>query len=262
MAIVRSAVSPDGALAGEARLDADFDRASLAEGLASDAPVVHVASHFRLEPISLENTVLLLGDGARLSLREIGSGADFDFKGLDLLTLSACDTASGARGGEGREVESLGETVQRAGASAVLATLMPVDDRSAPGLMREFYRLRYQEGRDKAEALRGAQLLVMRGSESGAPQGGAGISPAGPGASLTGPAASADTPPASRAAAGDGAGPGAPDAVPQGFDSRRAALSASGAAAGAANSAAPRWEGTGFSPPYYWAPFVIMGNWR
>ncbi|MDR2461368.1 MAG: CHAT domain-containing protein, partial [Deltaproteobacteria bacterium] len=22
------------------------------------------------------------------------------------------------------------------------------------------------------------------------------------------------------------------------------------------------WEGTGFSHPYYWAPFVIMGNWK
>ncbi|MDR1313642.1 MAG: tetratricopeptide repeat protein [Deltaproteobacteria bacterium] len=168
-AVVRSPESPGGALDGEARLDTDFHRAALAESLASGAPVVHVASHFRLDPASLENTVLLLGDWGRLSLREFSRAADLDFGGLDLLTLSACDTASGSRGGEGREVESLGEVVQRAGASAVLATLMPVDDIATPELMREFYHLRYLEGKDKAEALRGAQLLVMRvtGSASG-----------------------------------------------------------------------------------------------
>jgi CHAT domain-containing protein len=179
-AVVRTPETPDGALAGESRLDAAFDRAALADGLASDAPVVHLASHFRLDPLSLENTVLLLGDGTRLSLREVSSGADLDFRGLDLLTLSACDTASGTRGGEGREVESLGEVVQRAGASAVLATLMPVDDRSAPELMREFYRLRYLEGKNKAEALRGAQLLVMRDTGTGPPPAVTGAAAAGP----------------------------------------------------------------------------------
>ncbi|MDR1035366.1 MAG: CHAT domain-containing protein [Deltaproteobacteria bacterium] len=241
-AVVRTPGAPGGALAGEARLDAAFDRAALAEGLASEAPVVHVASHFRLDPVSLENTVLLLGDGGTLSLREISSGTDLDFRGLDLLTLSACDTASGSGGGEGREVESLGEVVQRAGASAVLATLMPVDDRSTPELMREFYRLRYVEGEDKAGALRGAQLLVMR--ETGA----------GPGAG-----AGAGAPPER---AGDAEGTG----DVKGTDRRGTALSAPGASSASCASAggisAKRWEGGGFSHPYYWSPFIIMGSWK
>ncbi|MDR3153112.1 MAG: hypothetical protein LBW85_02285, partial [Deltaproteobacteria bacterium] len=41
-----------GALEGEALLDSGFTREALARGLASDAPVVHVASHFRLDPRS------------------------------------------------------------------------------------------------------------------------------------------------------------------------------------------------------------------
>ncbi|MDR1314469.1 MAG: CHAT domain-containing protein [Deltaproteobacteria bacterium] len=45
-----------------------------------------------------------------------------------------------------------------ADASAVIATLLPVDDLAATELMREFYRLRYSVGRDKAEALRRAQF--------------------------------------------------------------------------------------------------------
>jgi CHAT domain-containing protein len=209
-----------------------------------------VASHFRLDPASLENTVLLLGDGGRLSLREISSAADLDFRGLDLLTLSACDTASGARGGEGREVESPGEAVQRAGASAVLATLMPVDDLAAPELMREFYRLRYSEGRDKAEALRGAQLLVMRDAPAAPAPSPAGRGAAGPGT---------PPPPAAR---GEEGGPPAPGGGVRTAEGRGAPLNAQGAAAGAADSAAPPWEGTGFSHPYYWATFVIMGSWR
>ncbi|MDR1313430.1 MAG: tetratricopeptide repeat protein, partial [Deltaproteobacteria bacterium] len=243
-AVVRTPESPDGAIAGEARLDAAFDRAALGESLASDAPVVHVASHFRLDPMSLENTVLLLGDGARLSLREISLRGDLDFRGLDLLTLSACDTASGTRGGEGREVESLGEVVQRAGASAVLATLLPVVDRAAPGFMREFYRLRYARGLDKATALQGAQLIAIR---SAAPVASAPVAATAGGPSVGG---------------GPQSPAGADLADPSSTGTRGTAIGSTGISGGARLSSAPPWEGQGFSHPYYWAPFVLMGSWR
>jgi CHAT domain-containing protein len=203
-----------GVLDGEAILDMDFTRRALSRSLASEAPVVHIASHFRLDPKSRGDTVLLLGDGNTLSLSEIGVAPDLDFKGLDLLTLSACDTASGASGGEGKEVESFGETVQLAGASAVLASLWPVDDSSTSMLMQEFYRLRYVEGKDKAQALRGAQLSVMKGKE-----GASGENAGNRGTAVSG-------------RAGDGEGKPSPGAFP------------------------------GRSHPFYWAPFVIMGNWR
>jgi CHAT domain-containing protein/tetratricopeptide (TPR) repeat protein len=214
-AVVRTSGTPGGALRGTSVTDGDFTRASLAEGLSSGAPVVHVASHFRLDPRSLENSALLLGDGGTLSLGEIRSGRGLDFRGLDLLTLSACDTASGAGRGDGRDVESLGEVVQRAGASAVLAAVMPVADRSVPDLMREFYRLRYSGGASKAEALRGAQLKMMRG---GGPDAGAAR---GKVPSLHGEASVGNPLPGT-----------------------------------------PGWDGKGTSHPYYWAPFVLMGNWR
>jgi CHAT domain-containing protein len=211
-AVVGSGGSP-GVLSGEGTLDAAFDRAALARGLGAGAPVVHVASHFVLDPASLEGSFLVLGDGGALSLREIRESPDLDFGGLDLLTLSACETGagSGARR-DGREVESLGEIVQRAGASAVLASLLRVDDASAPALMREFYRLRYVEGLGKAESLRGAQLSVMRG---------------------------------------EGAGPAGERGTP-----------VSGAGPALTRSAPSAWEGGGFSHPYFWAPFVVMGDWR
>jgi CHAT domain-containing protein len=203
-----------GVLQGERLLDADFTRGALSASLASRAPVVHIASHFRLDPASHAKTELLLGDGELLSLSAIEKAGDLDFTGVDLLTLSACDTAAGALRGNGKEIESFGEVVQRAGASAVLASLWPVADGATAELMGDFYRLRYLEGRDKARALQGAQLSVMRGT----------------------------------GARGEGGA------------ARGTAISAAGTAA--ASGAAPRWDGSGHSHPYYWAPFVIMGNWR
>jgi CHAT domain-containing protein len=158
----------EGVLEGRRYLDSEFGLDALVESLASGAPVVHIASHFRLVPASPADTALLLGDGETLSLEEIWGNVDLDFGSLDLLTLSACDTASGAaRRADGAEVESFGETVQTRGAAAVIASLWKVNDASTAALMREFYRLRYVEGLGKAEALRGAQLAVMKGG--GAP---------------------------------------------------------------------------------------------
>ncbi|MDR1038135.1 MAG: CHAT domain-containing protein [Deltaproteobacteria bacterium] len=243
-AVVKTPDTPDGALDGEARLDRSFDRKALSDALASGAPVTHVASHFRLDPDSLDNTALLLGDGTTISLKDFAAGGDLDFRGLDLLTLSACDTASAARGGEGREVESLGETVQRAGASAVLATLMPVADSSAPDLMREFYRLRYVEGRDKAEALRGSQMLVMSN-----------VTPS----SASVPGAGSHQDAVDRP--GISCAPGTEGSPVSGDDMRGIALSAAGAnVQGTAGAAV--WEGEGFSHPYYWSSFVLMGSWK
>jgi CHAT domain-containing protein len=215
-------------LPGRSYLNGDFTLDTLVDSLASKAQIVHIASHFRLVPGNIALSELLLGDGDTLNLSAISNMVSLDFNGLDILTLSACDTASGEVKGDGAEVEGFGEIVQNRGASAVLASLWPVDDLSTASLMREFYRLRYVEGMGKSEALRGAQTAVMR--------------------------------------AGPDVAPGAQGAQDtQGTDNRGAAVSAAAAAgaSGAAGSAAtPRWEGSGWSHPYYWAPFVLMGNWR
>ncbi len=84
------------------------------------------------------------------------------FRGVDLLTLSACNTGVGETSGDGREVESFGVLAQRNGAKAVIATLWSVADDSTSQLMHEFYRLRQQSpGLLKSEALRQAQLALL-----------------------------------------------------------------------------------------------------
>ena len=78
----------------------------------------------------------------------------------DLVTLSACDTALGKEfAGEG--ILGLSRAFQYAGARSVLASLWGVGDQHTAELMKRFYRY-LKAGRSKDEALRGAQLDLLR----------------------------------------------------------------------------------------------------
>ena len=58
--------------------------------------------------------------------------------------------------------------MQRKGAGAVLATLWPVADESTALLMNDFYRL-WKPGTTKLQALRQAQLRIIRGGVGAGP---------------------------------------------------------------------------------------------
>jgi CHAT domain-containing protein len=126
-----------------------------------------VASHFKFNPGTEVDSFLVLGDGKRLTLRELRE-AGYNFRGVDLLTLSACETAvGGGADANGREVEGFGALAQQRGARAVMATLWPVADESTGILMQNFYRLRAQGGdMNKAEALQQAQLALLQGKHA------------------------------------------------------------------------------------------------
>jgi len=132
------------------------------------------------------------------------------FDNVDLLTLSACQTAVG----NGSEVEGLAMVTQGKGAKAVMATLWSVADSSTAQIMAAFYRLKKEQpSLSKAEALRQAQLALLRGA---------------------GPAAGSDV-------------------------NRGIPFSSGG------TNSAPSFQKdpeAPFSHPYFWAPFVLYGNWR
>jgi tetratricopeptide (TPR) repeat protein len=199
-----------GVLPGTVALDEAFTLQALERGLRRRPQLVHIASHFEFKPGDETNSFLLLGDGT-LSLDKLKR---LDFNGVDLLTLSACNTASGGKDADGREVEGFAEQAQIQGADAVMATLWPVADASTPLLMNRFYRGR-EGGRSKAEALRQAQLALLHGTEHNA---------------IVGAAA---------------------DANRSSQDDERA-----GAVGAATNFPAA------FAHPYFWAPFVLIGNSR
>jgi CHAT domain-containing protein len=146
-------------LGGEIQLDDQFTQLSMRLMLFKRYPVVHIASHFRFVPGNETKSFLLLGDGAHLSLAELKTSANL-FGGVQLLTLSACNTGVG----DGAEVEGFGTLAQMQGAKAVIASLWPVADESTSLLMQGFYRIRESKaGITKLEALREAQLALLRG---------------------------------------------------------------------------------------------------
>lgn len=153
---------PRGIFQGVVHLDDDFDVERFRQVLDARYPVVHVASHFAFRPGTRRDSFLVLGDGGRLSLEQVEE-EDFSFHHVDLLTLSACDTALGAPGADGREVEGLAAIFQNLGTPSVLATLWPVADESTSLFMETLYRQMYELKGRKAEALRAAQLAFLKG---------------------------------------------------------------------------------------------------
>ncbi|NJL27434.1 MAG: CHAT domain-containing protein [Thermoanaerobaculia bacterium] len=80
---------------------------------------------------------------------------------VDLVVLSACDTARGKEvRGEG--IVGLPRGFLYAGAARVVVSLWKVDDDATAELMKSFYREMLVEGRPPAAALRAAQLNLRR----------------------------------------------------------------------------------------------------
>jgi CHAT domain-containing protein/Tfp pilus assembly protein PilF len=221
--IITTKTGDGGVLAGEIKLDDQFTQQSMRDTLRKGYPVVHIASHFRFQPGNDSKSFLLMGDGRHLTLEELKTSANM-FGGVQLLTLSACNTGMG----DGAEVEGFGTLAQRQGAKAVVASLWPVADESTSLLMREFYRIRESSaGMTKLEALREAQLRLLRGE--------------------------VQIEPAVERARGD---------VTNGTSS--SGTSSNGTSSGAASPDAPSFPLNTHAPyahPYYWAPFFLMGNW-
>jgi CHAT domain-containing protein len=186
-------------LPGKIELDQAFTESSLPQAVIEKTPVIHIASHFCLRPGDDSRSFLLLGDGNKMPVSQIRT---LSFKGVDLLTLSACDTANGSSG-QGSEIESFAAVAQQNNARAVLATLWPVSDQTTPILMAEFYKRR-ASGMTKIQALQSTQKAFLRGEIGKSSDG----------------------------------------------DSQRGLRQIRDA------------YGKGWTHPFYWAPFVLIGNWR
>jgi CHAT domain-containing protein len=160
--VLNGGVRGAGPLPGEGYANASFTEQLLGSllGAPRSFSVLHIGTHFSLRPGNALRSFLLMGDGGKLTLDRL---AALDFSGIELLTLSGCQTAlGGARTEDGREIEGLSALLQRRGATRVLASLWQVEDYSTSVLMREFYQRQFVSRTTGAEALRQAQLAVMR----------------------------------------------------------------------------------------------------
>jgi CHAT domain-containing protein len=207
-----------GIVPGQQYLNNDFTWETMLLSLKKKGsyPLVHIASHFSLEPGNDTQSFLLPGKGDPITMALINKQSNL-FGGVDLVTLSACETAySGGKSADGKEVDGLSVLAQRQGAKAVIATLWPVADASTALLMHQFYKLREEKKLPKGEALRQAQLTLLNGMVKGT-----------------------------------------------GKDQERAAIRFR--KSDKATGTAPTFiydTDKPFSHPYYWAPFILMGNWK
>jgi CHAT domain-containing protein len=120
--------------------------------------VVHVASHGEFGN-DVENTFLLTFDD-KLSLDRLNQMVGvFRFRDdpLELLTLSACDTAAG----DDRAALGLAGMAIKAGARSALATLWNINDEAAVDLVLDFYRELKNPAISRAVALQRAQLKLI-----------------------------------------------------------------------------------------------------
>lgn len=123
-------------------------------------PIVHLATHGQFSS-QLEKTFILTSDGQLTinQLRGILQSTEIREEGaLELLVLSACETATG----DDRAVLGLAGMAVRAGARSTVATLWKVDDAASAAFMELFYRELTQPNLSKAEALRRAQVALQQ----------------------------------------------------------------------------------------------------
>lgn len=157
-----------GILTGKVYMDEAFTRDALEAELEERSPILHIASHFSMRPGDDTNSFLLLGDGTQLTLADINSSSKLRFRGVELMTLSACSTALSSEG-TGVEVEGFGVLAQAKGAEAVVATLWNVADDATATFMENFYGGLSTGELDKAKALQAAQVTMITDPETAHP---------------------------------------------------------------------------------------------
>jgi CHAT domain-containing protein len=94
-------------------------------------------------------------------LSQIVGSFKFRDQPLELLSLSACQTAAG----DDRAALGLAGVAIKAGARSALATLWFVNDEASSALVTEFYRQLKNPSLSKAQALRQAQMTLLDNPE-------------------------------------------------------------------------------------------------
>jgi CHAT domain-containing protein len=145
----------------DVRLNKSFTIDATRDALSrTDSPVLHLATHGQFSS-NAEETFILTWNGS-LNVNELGQllqrRDEQRFGALELLVLSACQTAMG----DDRALLGLAGLAVRSGARSTLATLWAVRDQATADLMAEFYHQLAQPGMSKAKALQQAQLSLLR----------------------------------------------------------------------------------------------------
>jgi CHAT domain-containing protein len=137
-----------------------FTIPNMVKGLeATPYTIVHIASHAQFNR-DIDKTFLLTYED-KLSMGRLeqflGLSKFRANNAVELLTLSACETAAG----DDRAALGLAGLAIKAGARSALASLWVVNDPAAAAMVSQFYRELQTPGASKASALRQAQLKLL-----------------------------------------------------------------------------------------------------
>jgi CHAT domain-containing protein len=142
---------------GRSLLDAQFTVARFAEAVHSgDYAVVHVASHGFFGASLADSFLLAYDDVIRMGeLQRLLAVNEAQQPGIELLTLSACDTATG----DDRAPLGFAGAGIKARARSVVGSLWAVSDEATQHFMDQFYAGLAHSG--KAEAFTRAQRALL-----------------------------------------------------------------------------------------------------
>ncbi|CAK0760059.1 hypothetical protein CCP4SC76_3260013 [Gammaproteobacteria bacterium] len=150
----------EGLYQGKQLRDGDFVADSFQKELANTPyTVVHIASHGQFRS-DIRQTFLLTYD-QHLTLDRLEKSlriSQYRENPVELLTLSACETAAG----DDRAALGLAGVAVKAGARSAVASLWLVNDQATAELIGDFYAHLHRGGLNKAEALRQAQMDLMK----------------------------------------------------------------------------------------------------
>lgn len=159
--VVREIENIRAVLPAEVLFNQQFTRAAFQQKIEKTPyPVVHLATHAQFSSNRDQTFVLAWNDRIDVNtLSQLLQTREHTVRApVELLVMSACQTAEG----DDRAILGLAGVAVRSGARSTIATLWPVNDASAERFMTLFYRELAKTQQSKAEALRQAQLALMK----------------------------------------------------------------------------------------------------
>ncbi|MGG6295630.1 tetratricopeptide repeat protein [Leptolyngbya sp. AN02str] len=165
---------------GSTRLNRQFNESAILN--APGHQILHIATHGKFDPVSLDASFLILGTKEPWRISNLRLDRQL-FADVSLVVLSACETglgqddwsmidaqANGVELPDGREVSSIAQAFVDAGANTVVASLWQVNDAATSTLMQQFYQALAHDNQEEsvaiAQALQQAQLRLLQGDSA------------------------------------------------------------------------------------------------
>jgi CHAT domain-containing protein len=126
--------------------------------------IVHLATHGYFAIGKPEDSFIVFGDGDKATIADM---KNWTLTNVELVVLSACETAIGSKVGSGIEIFGLGYQIHNAGAGAAIASLWKVSDGGTQKLMDAFYTALKTGKVSNIEALQQAQVAMITGNSEG-----------------------------------------------------------------------------------------------